>query len=180
MTQKNAKKTAARARKAEHGGKYQANLRIVGGGAGSSPKPWTCSKCGKPIAAGEGSVDVMDTETGGSPRRPTSNEMRLTPEAIEERRKQGRPTEPPFDGIGLFELEHNPIQVAFAAYHYDCASEPDPNPYWIAVERAETLQQWCHWVHHLTEKSWMAKDDIARMLAFWFKNRGEDIYRVKS
>jgi hypothetical protein len=77
-------------------------------------------------------------------------------------------------------LEDNPIQIAFAAVHDDYAENAGMEPYWIAVERAATLQQWCHWVHHLTEKSWMAKDDIARMLAFWFKNRGEDIYRVKS
>ncbi|TKD12363.1 hypothetical protein [Polyangium fumosum] len=178
MTQKNAKKAAARARQATQGGKYQANLRIVGGGAGSSPKPWTCSKCKKPIAAGEGSVDVMDAETGGSPRRPTSSERRLTPEAIEERQKQGRPTQPPFDGFSIGELERNPIQIAFGAYHFECVESADMEPYWIAVERAETLEQWCHWVHHLTEKTWMAKDDIARMLAFWFTNRGEDIYQV--
>lgn len=173
MTQKNAKKAAARARQAEHGGKYQAHLRIVGGGASSSPKPWTCSKCEKPIATGEGSIDVMDAETHGYPRRPTSDEERLTPEAIEERRKEGRPTQPPFDIVGLSEFEDNPIQIAFAAVHYDCAPDPDPNPYWIAVERADTLEKWCRWVHHLTGKGWMSKDDIARMLAFWFTNRGE-------
>jgi hypothetical protein len=177
MTQKNAKKNAARARQAEHGGKYMGHLRVVGGGNGSSPKPWTCSVCKKPIAPGEGTIDIMDAESGGSPRRPTSDEERLTPEAIEERRKQGRPTEPPFDGVGLGELAHNPIQIAFGAYHYECAQKPDMEPYWIAVERAETLEAWCRWVHHLTEKSWMSKDDIARMLAFWFKNRGEDVYR---
>lgn len=92
--------------------------------------------------------------------------------------KEGRPTKPPFGGVGLFELEDNPIQIAFAAYHYDCAPEPNQNPYWIAVERARTLEQWCGWVHHLTEKSWMSKDDIARTLTFWFHNRGQNAFEL--
>src|SRR5262249_28645383 len=98
MTQKTAKKTAARARQAKQGGKYLANLRILGGDNGpkNSPKPWTCTKCNKPIAAGDGTINVMDAENGGHPRRATSSEVRLTPVAIEERRKKGEPTEPPF------------------------------------------------------------------------------------
>jgi hypothetical protein len=174
MTQKNAKKVAARARQAEHGGKYQANLRIVGGGAGSSPKPWTCSKCQKPIAAGKGSIDVMDVETRGYPQRPTSDEERLTPEAIEKRRKEGRPTQPPFDSVELLEFEDNPIQIAFAAVHYGCAPDPDSNPYSIEVERAETLDVWCRWIDHVGGKRWLSKEDTLRMLAFWFTNRGEN------
>jgi hypothetical protein len=53
MTKKNATKDAARARKAEHGGSYQANLRQVGGGG---PRPdetdellRTCDVCGEHI-----------------------------------------------------------------------------------------------------------------------------------
>jgi len=180
MTRKNATKAAARARQAKQGGKYQANLRIVDGGNGpkNSPKPWTCTKCNQPIAAGTGTIDVMDAESGGHPRRATSEETRLTPEAIEERRKNGRPTEPPFGGIRLFERAHNPIQIAFGAYHYECVQEPDAEPYYIAVERAQTLEEWCKWVHHLTRKRWMSKGDIARMLTFWFKNRGEDVHQL--
>src|SRR5262249_3558859 len=104
MTQKNAKKSAARARKAEHGGKYQAPLRIVGGGAGNSPKPWSCTTCKKPIVAGEGYIVVMDAETGDYPVEPSPDGTFLTP-----------------------------VRIQFGAYHRECDPNPATEPYWFHV-----------------------------------------------
>jgi ribosomal protein L37AE/L43A len=174
MTKKSAAKVAARARKAEHGGKYEAHLRLVGGGT-SRTKPWTCDKCKQPIASGGGYVLVMDTKTHGYPIRRTPEEAQLKPEAIEKRRAEGRPTEPPWEGVFLGEIDFKPNEISFAAYHKKCDPDGETNPYWISVERAETLEEWCAWVCHLCEKNWMGTSDLRTMIGFWFKNRGKDL-----
>lgn len=73
---------------------------------------------------------------------------------------------------------HLPI-VEFRAVHDDCDPVPDSEVYWIDVHRAPTLDSWCSWVHHVGEKTWLQKDDVLRMVEFWFKNRGISIYNVK-
>jgi hypothetical protein len=71
MTKKNATKIAARARQAEHGGKYLSNLRTVGGGGGNNSL-WLCDFCKKPIASGAGFVHAIDSETGRYPEVSTA------------------------------------------------------------------------------------------------------------
>jgi hypothetical protein len=177
MTRKSAAKDAARARQSEHGGKYEAHLRTVGGGT-SHTKPWTCDVCKKPIASGDGYVLVMDAKTRNYPRRPTPEGVQLTPEAIEKRRAEGQPTEPPWGSFTLGEIADKPDEISFVAYHKECDPDAETNPYWISVERAETLEQWCGWVHHLCEKTWMSKHDIRELLGYWFENRGQDPYEL--
>lgn len=139
-------------------------------------KPWTCSKCRLPIKNGAGYVRVMDAATGGYPRKATETDLKLTAEAIARRQEQGLPAEGLDHIYALSDLEEQPDQIAFDAIHQACDPNPDSDEYWFAVERAKTLEAWCHWVHHLSSKCWMGTSDIARMIKFWFKNRGEDLH----
>jgi hypothetical protein len=76
----------------------------------------------------------------------------------------------------MTEVEPIRPQIAFDAVHSACDPNPESDEYWFGVERAETLEAWCRWVHHLTEKNWMGTIDVRAMLAFWFKNRGLDLF----
>lgn len=165
MTKKNATKVAARARQAAHGGNYAAHHRIVGGGGPSGPttKPWMCTHCKKPIAAGDGYILVMDPGSKGYPNpQPT---------------KSDPPTDHGMTFQSFADLKPRRPDVEYDVLHHECDPNPDTNPYWFAVERADTLEAWCGWVHHLGEKTWMGTWDMRRMIAFWFSNRGEDIYK---
>jgi hypothetical protein len=113
VTQKN----AARARQREHGGKYAAHRRIVGGTHSGGEKPWTCSRCAKPIEPKSGYILVKDAETGGYPRRPTSTELKLKPEAI----ARGANADPAVGlGVDMNDVEALHYQIAFDAVHRDC------------------------------------------------------------
>lgn len=56
--------------------------------------------------------------------------------------------------------------------HHDCDPDPEGQGYWIAVERARTLEEWTGWVRHVGQKTWMGRRDILAMLDLWFTNRG--------
>jgi hypothetical protein len=120
-------------------------------------------------------VLLMDAKTRGTPRRATPDDAQLTSDAIERRRKEGRPIEPPYGGIGLGELDWPDPQIAFDALHEACDPDTETNPYWIEVSRAGTLEKWCAWVEHVSEKNWVGKSDLVRMIRFWFRNRGLDM-----
>ncbi|HEY3816390.1 MAG TPA: hypothetical protein VGL81_04425 [Polyangiaceae bacterium] len=175
MTTKNAKKDGARARQAEHGGKYEGHLRTVGGGT-SRTKPWTCEVCKQPIEGKKGYVVIMDRVTRNHPTDPTPTDMQLTDEAIAERRRNGEPTEPPFESVRMGEIKLPLDRNLFEAYHRDCDPDPDTNPYWISADEADSLEAWCAWMEHLCEKNWMGVPDLRNMIAFWFENRGDDLH----
>jgi len=162
MTEKTAIKRAARARQQQHGGKYQAQHRLAGGG--NERSPWICDVCHKAIAKGTGYVLIRDPETKAYPRRASE-------EPIFQKNERGWVEL----GSPIIRRDH----VEFAALHSAC-DETKVSPYWFDVERAETHLDWLVWVHHLTEKRWMAVSDIRRMLAFWFRNRGLNIEALGS
>lgn len=175
MTQKNAQKNAARSRQREHGGKYAAHHRIVGGGTQlGGEKSWICSVCAKPIETKAGYILIKDAETGGYPRRATSRELKLKPEAIARREANGDPLAGL--GVDLNDLERIRYEIAFDALHRECDPRPESGEYWVAVDDAATLHAWVRWVHHLTEKNWMGVLDLRRMIEFWFSNRGEHLH----
>jgi hypothetical protein len=176
MTRKSAAKDAARARQREHGGKYEAHLRTVGGTT-SHAKPWTCEVCKKAISAGQGYVVVMDVDSHGHPRRPSANEVEFTDVAIQERRSKGEPTEVALaDSYLISEVQVPKRQIEFGAFHQDCDPYPGTSAYGIEVQRADTLEAWCGWMHHLCGTGWMGLPDIRDMIAFWFGNRGQSIH----
>jgi len=173
MTRKNAHKRAARARQSAHGGKYAAHHRLVA--SKTTPKPWSCSKCKQPIKVGEGYILVMDAESNDYPRRATPEERPMSADAP-------AADSPDIATIGSAEI-FSPLripnpQIEFAAYHFTGDPDPDKDPYGFAVERAQTLESWCGWVHHLCEKRWMGRRDLRRMIAFWFDNRGINVHKL--
>ena len=164
MTRKNATKTAARERQAQHGGSYAAHRRIVEVGSPPKTRPWICSQCKRPIAKDEGYVLVMDAESFGWPQEPTPDEL------------PGTEDENGLRHINVF-AEIPPNKIAFDALHRACDPHPNTSPYVLEPERFETLEAWTAVVHHMCDKRWMGKYDIRKMLAFWFENRGENIHR---
>ena len=80
-------------------------------------------------------------------------------------------------GAGYVEIHRKRTLVTFSVLHRKCDPHSESNSYWFRVESASTLAKWCSWVVHLSEKTWMSKDDIGRMIEFWFKNRGEVNFR---
>jgi len=141
-------------------------------------KLWTCAKCKQSIAADDGYINVKDSQTGGYPRKATSDEVTLTDEAIEKRRERGQPTSPPYGMLNLGEVKWPLTEdnIVFVAFHIRCDPDLDDGAYAIEVGRAPTLEAWCAWIYHLSEKTWMGKQDIAKMIHFWFSNRGDDVH----
>ena len=131
----------------------------------TTKKAWTCGVCKESIASGEGWVLVMDAVTKSYPRQAAPDEL----------------PRPEGEGLQRFTMADllaavEPPAIAFAALHHACDPDPDTDPYWISVERAESLAAWVGWTHHLCEKRWMGKHDIENMLAYWFENRGESVH----
>jgi hypothetical protein len=156
VTQKNAKKTAARARQQQLGGKYQSHLRVVGPEERDA-NAWVCSVCGKPIEDVDGYISVEHAERGGMPFGRAPGE-----EVIEEK------------PLGKLKVTRSRVKphVKFGAFHRACRIES--HGYDIEISRANTFAKWGRWVEHLCMKGWMAPIDVRRMLAFWRGNRGED------
>jgi hypothetical protein len=63
-------------------------------------------------------------------------------------------------------------RVGIRAFHEACDPHPDSSVYLIGVERADTLEKWVDWAIHLSTKPWMGRRDLARMLTYWWSNRG--------
>ena len=131
-------------------------------------KPWTCTKCGKPVRKGTGYITVADAEHGGYPRKATEDgHLKLKPAA-------DNPT--PLDKLGAHALaDLFRVEIAFDVQHAACDPKPEGNEYWFGVEEATTLSSWMRWVTHLCGKSWRGKRDVKNMIKFWFRNRGERV-----
>lgn len=125
-------------------------------------KPWTCAHCKEPLGPHD-YILVMDSESGGHPRRATPEEV---------------PFSEILDAVDLLSLKPPEPQVKFLACHQVCDPKPGIESYCIHAGRAETLEAWCGWVHHLHEKTWMGKYDLGRMLNFWFVNRDINIHTL--
>jgi hypothetical protein len=131
---------------------------------------WKCAVCHKPIAWGDGLVKVFNVDkdlgpVGAYPRKATEGRYTDTAGGEEQRRARS-----------LLEMSETvkpvPPNVGFEAYHTECDPSPGRSAYEITVKRAATLDQWCSWVLHLGDKKWMGREDILRMLAYYFDNRG--------
>lgn len=113
--------------------------------------PWTCEICKKPIEK-NGIIEIINTnpehgDVGGLPREESDDEASFKP------------------------------NIKAIVFHKACDPHPESEGYWLGAERADTLADWCAWVHHLSEKTWVSREDLGRLLKFWFSNRGDDIYK---
>jgi hypothetical protein len=121
--------------------------------------PWTCEFCYKPIAPGDGAIELRGRDEHGT--------------------IHGYPTDPTSDD-GIF--ASSPLQiiawlrgrVAMTVTHYECDPNRGASSFRIGIESALTLEQWCAWALHLHQKSWMGKRDSFLFMELWFTNRKID------
>ncbi|MEK6408930.1 MAG: hypothetical protein AABN34_18560 [Acidobacteriota bacterium] len=129
---------------------------------------WICQTCKQPISTGDGFIEVINCNSdlgpiGSYPREAT----------------------PPFDlgteesggakiGDLVAELLQRKPYIGFLVFHTRCDPYPDTEGYSIQLARAETLEEWCGWVLHLFEKTWMSRGDLERMLEFWWSHKGDE------
>jgi hypothetical protein len=125
---------------------------------------WTCSGCKNPIQLGQGYIVVLDPEIA-----PPSDQSHVTRLRREIRRASS-----------LFGDQSRNQRISFRAYHSRCDPHPATEPYWIAVEEAESLEAWCAWVGHLCDKTWMGVADVRQMIGFWFTNRGQPLVGLEA
>ena len=118
--------------------------------------PWTCEFCYKPIAPGDGAVELRARDEHGtihgSPTNPTPD--------------PGDLSSSPLDTIAWLRG-----RVSMTVTHHECDPNKGSPSCQIAIERAMTLEQWCAWALHLHEKTWMGKRDHFLFMALWFTNR---------
>ena len=113
------------------------------------PSPWTCETCKQLIRSGEGFIEIINKSVA-------LGEVGIYPQE-------------PSDDSSLGKRPNNGIIVHHRGV---CDPHPENDGYWLAVERAETPEQWLNWVEHLFEKTWMSREDMERLVAFWRSNRG--------
>lgn len=127
--------------------------------------PWHCEVCDRAIRPGTGFVEIVDRPVRGLargyPRDPTPEPPPVA---------DGPISNVELAALALAGLEP---RIAFRVAHHDCDPDPDGQGYWIAVERAATLEAWVSWALHVGQKCWMGQRDILSMLHFWFANRGQ-------
>jgi hypothetical protein len=121
--------------------------------------PWICEFCHKPIAPGDGAVELRARDENGS--------------------VHGYPTDPTPDS-GIFDSSPSRTiawlrgRVAMTVTHYECDPNKSERSYRIGIEGALTLEQWCAWALYLHQKSWMGKRDLFLFAELWFTNRRID------
>jgi hypothetical protein len=118
--------------------------------------PWTCEFCHKPIAPGDGAVQLRARDENGT--------------------VHGYPTNPTPDSGDMDDSPSQTIswlrgRVAMNVTHFDCDPNKDRPSYQIAIERVMTLEQWCARALQLHEMTWMGKRDLFLFMALWFTNR---------
>lgn len=127
---------------------------------------WVCQVCHEPITRNNGAVTIFNTneEEGSVGSYPQIPSVRGKYEG-----------ERPDYAISVAEyaknMSHDEENIGFKAHHYKCDPYPDSQNYEIDIKRAETLEDWCGWVIHLTDKAWMGELDRDRFLRFWWDHK---------
>ena len=113
--------------------------------------PWICQTCNKPILRSGGCIEVVNVNPevapiGSEPLRPSDD----------------------------LDVRSGPNVKIIVYHHGKCHPYPGRQGYPITTNRAKTLADWCGWVMHMFDKSWMSRGDLERFLRFWWVNRGDD------
>lgn len=121
--------------------------------------PWTCEFCLRPIAPGDGAIQLRSRDEDGI--------------------IQGYPTVPTPDPESTGASAAVMIawlrgRVAMNVTHYRCDPNAGMPSCQIGTERVATLEQWCSWLLELHDKPWMGKRDLFLFTALWFTNRKID------
>jgi hypothetical protein len=127
---------------------------------------WVCEVCHKEIADGDGFILIYNAnptlgDVGGHPVGPSVE----PPEPDE----LVLPSQAAWD---YMQAQRDSVGIGFSVSHANCQRNEPEGPYLITTDRASDLDEWCSWVLHLAGKSWMGRDDLVRMLAFWWSHKG--------
>ncbi|HEY9229584.1 MAG TPA: hypothetical protein VIP11_23240 [Gemmatimonadaceae bacterium] len=144
------------------------------------PTRWVCQVCKKPIAA-DGVIEIINLNidlgpVGAYPREPTEDASASHERfMIELAKEKGIPREEllVITAEDLLSEEDPELNIGFAARHIDCVKDRELQGYWIDTASANTLEKWTAWVLHVQEKNWMGREDLMRMLGFWWTHKGE-------
>lgn len=74
------------------------------------------------------------------------------------------------DNNGLVELSHSTKKMRVA--HHTCTN--DENEYGYFFNIPLTLNSWCGWLFHLSDKNWFDDDMAKHFLKMWWYGRNED------
>jgi hypothetical protein len=131
-------------------------------GPGGPPwSPWRCMRCDGPLAEFDVvlafNANASLGPIGGHPREPT-------PE----------PPPPPARvtvAETMQELARATPNVDFGCFHQECNPYAELHPYEMPV--VSSAEEWMHWCLHLAAKKWMGRNDLRRLLAFYWEGRRE-------
>jgi hypothetical protein len=134
-----------------------------------------CQICQGPIGPKEGYVQVFNLDEalgpiGSYPVLASKDEPRGAPPDPTSPRHRG------VSGTDIADLaklgRDDPDRIGFAVLHRRCDPIPDKAPYWLATDRAPSLEHWVAWVIHLRGQPWMGRADLDRLLLFWWSHKG--------
>lgn len=139
------------------------------------PQHWICDKCRQPITdPREGVIYVEDHRSAAQAREAeaSANDSDYFDEDEEDREQSDKLRV--FDSEEIIARLRGP-KVEFRALHAGRCEEQggEYRPYHFFANRADTIDKWNSWLLHLCEKKWMKREDVMRMVIFWYGGHGE-------
>ena len=140
---------------------------------------WICQICQKPAGA-DGVIEIINVNINlgpiGSYPVMRSEESQEVSERFRAEKARERGISPERFAFSLEDLSDLPLPQCnndFVVRHVSCTADQANEGYWFATSRAATLDTWAGWMLHLSEKKWMGRDDLTRMLSFWWSHKGK-------
>jgi hypothetical protein len=132
---------------------------------------WVCQICKLPIAPGEPSTIAIFNSNfvlgpvGSYPieRSPSMRPARRLPRLEDEPLLETADAE-----LVMARLEPS---IEFVVRHGRCKGTDLDDAY--SFYPPDTLEEWLAWVAHVGVKGWMGKEDVLRMLSFWWTHQGQ-------
>jgi hypothetical protein len=140
----------------------------------TQPKTWTCEVCKKPILNLNGCIELFHANpangyVGGYPHMasPDFPDDEFTDaKAIERDPDIATRDEIAFSQVqDAHWLLDRPMNVGMRSVHYTCSTYE--GCYCIDLGRAANAEAWIRWCLHVSEKTWIGKWDLERLLSFW-------------
>ena len=124
---------------------------------------WICDECGEPIPNNEGGIHAYNLKPthgrpiGGLPSKPSPTEAVGM--------KPGEPWCGSFYDLLRLDFETNKT-VGIQVLHTRCDGIRETG-YWIAVDRAETAEEWIEWLAHISGKVWCGQMEFMELTRMW-------------
>ena len=125
--------------------------------------PWQCTYCGKEIIADQGFIEINN----GNPKLGSVHGHPIAPTTEDAPASAG----PRSLHAALQKVVEPERNIRFRAFHDRCNPAPTEEGYHFPIGESATAEQWMRWVIHLGTKTWMGREDLVRMVEFYFINR---------